>query len=872
MSEIIDNKFKYLDDTKHLIKQAIVDKGETISDNAPFREYADKIKNLSGSSSNVKIFDSKYAMQASTDNEYYDTAIVYGGLPKPVQPDISFERLWFPTKVVLDEPVTQTEVTNFTERYTATLTPTSFTFNHATSTHMEAVYNSKDGKTYVRRDCNKKPDKMLLGYGPISCSSITDNISKFLYYQNYNFDGIYTYRYIDYYSSDRESNYEGCVSLSNFEDVPEAQCVITEAAEGVGVLETYTSNLTRKLKEYMIEDRFEVIVLYKDNVLYGIFKDNGVEEMELFFYKGKFYATCENTIRYVKYSINSGSYILETMPTTHTFKVTGSNITYKAADISDFYYIHSPNYYTNGSSVSGGCTARYWGDSDEYSELPNRFSITFDIYTKNGYTLSETSFTADSDDLAEGKTAYSDRGTITGTLTDARRTTVNPYDNKISGGGNSLNIEGKFYAGGLIVDSTTKCATHLPNNEVAEVIGLTPDKLVKGNTILDVEGIAETVDETSSVNIFMQEEEPETKDGIWLKGNYTVDNIIADTNVLSVGEWDIDKISRLDAIPYDFNRGCAAAIGTDIYLFSGFSSDYKKIAYKYDTLTDTYTRVSDIPTGRYYGSAVAIGTDIYLVGGYGAETQMYKYNTLTDTYTEMSTIPFSVRASGVAVVGTDIYMFGANHTSYQKTAYKYDTLTDTYSKLANIPYTFQQGCAVAIGTNIHLMGTYTSVSNHYVYDTLTNTYTKKANMPIGFYDGSAIAIGSRIYTFGSYPNSSYLKHTYEYDSTTDTFTRLGDMQYNFHLGAVAFNGSHIYVLGGANNSTRVQTLTMVPKEYVNNSIIISQDGSLNRSCVLSNSGITNLKTYYDRVYYRNNEGVLVSLPTYNGNGSSWTQI
>lgn len=46
MSESIDNKLRYLNDTKQLIRQAIVNKGQSITDSTPFRDYVDKITDI----------------------------------------------------------------------------------------------------------------------------------------------------------------------------------------------------------------------------------------------------------------------------------------------------------------------------------------------------------------------------------------------------------------------------------------------------------------------------------------------------------------------------------------------------------------------------------------------------------------------------------------------------------------------------------------------------------------------------------------------------------------------------------------------------------------------------------------------------------
>ena len=49
------HKLDYLDDTKVLIKDAIIEKGQDITDDVTFREYVDKIKEIS--SGDVKLFN-----------------------------------------------------------------------------------------------------------------------------------------------------------------------------------------------------------------------------------------------------------------------------------------------------------------------------------------------------------------------------------------------------------------------------------------------------------------------------------------------------------------------------------------------------------------------------------------------------------------------------------------------------------------------------------------------------------------------------------------------------------------------------------------------------------------------------------------------
>ena len=514
-------------------------------------------------------------------------------------------------------------------------------------------------------------------------------------------------------------------------------------------------------------------------------------------------------------------------------------------------------------------------------------------------------------DIVKDKTAYVNGEKVTGTIpiitTDPDGAGIMYADEVQNIGNTQLQFVTKNTGIRQILDINSNIAIRTGNTNIANVIGLTADKIIEGNTILGIEGTGKTSEDlqgqldaqdtviqqlqdelanktsgSAKPNIFMQETEPTTKNGIWLKGNYQVDNIVADENIFYSEEWNTTKMSNLKAIPYSFYSGSAVAVGTNVYLFGGATDDSTRPndtkAYKYDTLTDTYTKLTNIPYRHKYGSAVAIGTNIYLLGtNYNSSyyKYAYKYDTLTDTYTQITNIPYDFYYGSAVSIGTDIYLFGSGaSSSYYKYAYKYDTLTDTYTKLTNIPYDFYGGSAVSIGTDVYLFGSYNSSNQQtaYKYNTLTDTYTKLTNIPYEFTYGSAVSIGTDIYLFGSSYSNSYYKKDYKYDTLTNTYTQLTDIPYIFYSGSAIFNGVDIYLLGGISNKTKVQVMSMIPNDYGNNSIVISQGVPSNKTNI-ANYGIQNAKFYYDRVYYQDENGKLLNtIPTYNGNGTEWVKI
>ena len=103
--------------------------------------------------------------------------------------------------------------------------------------------------------------------------------------------------------------------------------------------------------------------------------------------------------------------------------------------------------------------------------------------------------TATADDITEGKTAYGPDGKMTGTIPE-----LTPYTGVLTMDQNGMGSDGDGTIGYLnssidkdtIVRKGTNVSIMANNNMIANVIGLTADKIVKGNSFLGVEGTAET--------------------------------------------------------------------------------------------------------------------------------------------------------------------------------------------------------------------------------------------------------------------------------------------------------------------------------------------------------------------------------------------
>ena len=382
-------------------------------------------------------------------------------------------------------------------------------------------------------------------------------------------------------------------------------------------------------------------------------------------------------------------------------------------------------------------------------------------------------------------------------------------------------------------------------------------------------------------NIFVQTTEPTSKDGIWLQTNKTAEHYISDDNVFIGGTWS----NAIDTTECPVSMGYAAltSLGTDLYLFNDVYN------YKYDTLTDTYTRMAVTPYNvGGGGSVVTVGTDIFMVGG-GSSSYMkynYKYDTLTNTYTRMTDLPYMFRYGDAVSVGTDIYILGDDYydySSYYRYNYKYNTLTDTYTRMADIPYGFSVSSAVTVGTNIYILGgggtSGSQTKYNYKYDTINNTYTRMADIPFQFYWGAAASVATDIYLFGGGGGTTTV---YKYDTINNTYTKMTDIPFQFYAGCVASSLTNIYLMGNNANygSNKVnRRFNTVSKSYeTDNTVVIAQGRTydIGYNIKLFNTPFEAeyqpLYGFADAWFYTTQDGLITDIPTYYGDGTQWVNF
>lgn len=379
------------------------------------------------------------------------------------------------------------------------------------------------------------------------------------------------------------------------------------------------------------------------------------------------------------------------------------------------------------------------------------------------------------------------------------------------------------------------------------------------------------------LNIFTQETEPSTKDGIWLQTSEKYDSVSLWKNGT---EWVINN--ERSAIPYNFNTGHGAQVGDYVYIFGGDGGT--TTAYKYDLKNDIFTQLPNIPWACSYTPCKALGTDIYVAGSWST-TAFGKFDTLTETFTKLASSPIRLDGASMAIVGNYIYTFGGNQA---RTICKYDIANNQWTTLSvTTPETFLYGDPFVIGTDIYYISpsvydgsNYVNAENDYKFDTLTETFITLETKPVGnFKTTSSVIVDDIVYLFGYNINGSQLNAAYMYFPNTGAYVELeqpprgvggsgGDVfQYDDQL--LIFVGTAI------DSITKSEDIL---SEYYGNTVTIALGGNTN-SLKLINTPANlfgfdkyNKYNYTDVKYYSKTNEKDIVVPIYYGDGTQWIKF
>ena len=305
------------------------------------------------------------------------------------------------------------------------------------------------------------------------------------------------------------------------------------------------------------------------------------------------------------------------------------------------------------------------------------------------------------------------------------------------------------------------------------------------------------------LNVFIQENEPDIKEGIWItdqiepKSINIVDNFKADISVVS--------IESDSTMPKGMREQGVCGVGNSVYMFGGsISSTAQSYVYKYDISTKICTQVATFPYAAYGIAVAAYGTDIYCFGGRSGSSgrsDAYKFDTTNNTFTALASMPYASGQHQATIIDKDIYMFGGMNGNVISSACKYNIDTNTYTTLESLPSARNTAALAALNNKIYIGGGYGSGYTELLeYNPKTNTYTQMPTMPIFVYGMGMETFGGSLVLVGGTNNDVPQTKIYSYNPNTQEYNLLSETGGRGRIDTTII-GNTIYVPGGISESS-----------------------------------------------------------------------
>lgn len=188
----------------------------------------------------------------------------------------------------------------------------------------------------------------------------------------------------------------------------------------------------------------------------------------------------------------------------------------------------------------------------------------------------------------------------------------------------------------------------------------------------------------------------------------------------------------------------AAVINGKIYVSGGEMGygSYSEQLYLYDPARNTWTRKRDMPTPSFRGLTGVIDNKLYVVASCHSQEScvagfpdwwLYRYNPVSDTWTKLARPPTYIGYPVGGTIGKKLYV---GHGG-SKILDVYDPVTNTWTQRTTTVAVRGGAAYATLGAKLYMLGgfrrnadgTFTEVRATTVYDPATNLWTNKAAMP-----------------------------------------------------------------------------------------------------------------------------------------------
>lgn len=407
------------------------------------------------------------------------------------------------------------------------------------------------------------------------------------------------------------------------------------------------------------------------------------------------------------------------------------------------------------------------------------------------------------------------------------------------------------------------------------------------------------LDVGSKPNIFVQTTEPTEKDGIWVETDKTYDKVVIDEDAFAQFEWSDEK--KIENIPSDLSAiGYSCFDDTEIFYVCN-----QKL-YKYNYQNKEWSQAMNANLGNQVYS-MAMSNKYVVLYDQSTSRRFFIYNRLNDTYnTVYYTSDYSLGSTpGMAIVGEYLYGFGrgtGSSGSNNNFAIKMDLTTGDITTLSIISATsssrfFHNSKTYYDGNNIIYL--FLDDKKVYKYNITDDAYTYVTDLSESVCNNPSCTIGRN----GNYlylpPGNLTVNGTlyseraiYRYNLLTDEDELIAEVQSNvsgkelnyinylnyvlFQDAYVIFGGWYFYTDGTNDSNVRTSdTLSLISKTYNQDSLVIVQGSSLTTPYnieLYSNDFEGRFLSPISNVFLYNNNQLYTDLPTYLGNGTTWTKI
>lgn len=299
--------------------------------------------------------------------------------------------------------------------------------------------------------------------------------------------------------------------------------------------------------------------------------------------------------------------------------------------------------------------------------------------------------------------------------------------------------------------------------------------------------------------------------------------------------WTSSNVAKLPTLRPEAQR---AVVGEKLYVFGGFQqSPFGPVARMdvYNPTNNTWTRLPDAPHRITHAGVAYDDRFIYMAGGYIEKIanpttnsqfsqqifgtkEVWRFDTVTQQWTRLLDLPDPRGTGALVLLGRTLYFFGGD-TGEGTTSglpprtnvgthwsLNLDEPSSTWTSRASLPnarnhmgYVALRGQVWAIGGQFGNDESLVTTPLVHAYDPMTNSWTPKASLPRGrsHISSSTFVFEGRIFTMGGESaHGTAINDVSAYDPDNDRWTDLNDLPINSASGiAEVINGVWYYAGG-----------------------------------------------------------------------------